>query len=125
MNRISDAQCIEKTETSVIVEFSVPNDSNYFDGHFPGFPILPAVAQLDIIMRFVSNYFNVNAVLSEIKRIKFTSLIRPDAPLVLNIAKNGNTISFKMNSPDDKIVYSAGTLILNMGKTSMIEGNFN
>ena len=125
MNRISDARCIEKTETSFIVEFSVPQTSDYFNGHFPGFPILPAVAQLDIIMRFVSNFFKVDAVLSEIKRIKFTSLIRPDIPLVLSITKNGNTISFKMNSPDKEIVYSAGTVIVGKEKTSMVEGNFN
>ena len=125
MNRISDAQCIEKSETSVSIEFSVPKASDYFNGHFPGFPILPAVAQVDIVMRYVSEYFNVDAVLSEIKRIKFTGLVRPHAPLVLSIKKNGNIITFKMNSPDDEIVYSAGTLILGQEKTSMFKGNSN
>ena len=125
MNSIINTQCIEKTESSVILEFSVPKASDYFNGHFPGFPILPAVAQLDIIMRFVSDFFKIDAVLSEIKRIKFNDLVRPHMPLVLNIKKNNYTISFKMNSPDDKIVYSAGTVILGKGKTSMIEGNLN
>jgi len=111
VNKISGENCLKKTETQVILEFSVPKTSDYFDGHFPGFPILPAVAQVDIIMRYVSDFFKIGIGLSEIKRIKFTSLVRPDTPLVLNLEKKENTISFKMNSPDGKTVYSAGNLI--------------
>jgi 3-hydroxymyristoyl/3-hydroxydecanoyl-(acyl carrier protein) dehydratase len=110
VNKISGEKCLGRTETSVIFEFSIPNTSDYFDGHFPGFPILPAVAQVDIIMRYVSDYFKIGVELSEIKRIKFTSLIRPDTPLVLNLEKKENIISFRMNSPDGKTVYSVGNL---------------
>ena len=111
MNRISSEKCLVKTETQVILEFSVPKTSDYFDGHFPGFPVLPAVAQVDIIMRFVSDFFKTSVELSEIKKIKFTSLIRPDTPLILNIEKKEEIITFKMNSPDGKTVYSAGNFV--------------
>ena len=111
MNKMIGEKCLEKTETSVILEFSVPKTSDYFNGHFPGFPILPAVAQVDIVMRYVSEFFKIGVGLSEIKRIKFSSLIRPDMTLVLNLEKKENVISFKMNSPDGKTVYSAGSLI--------------
>jgi len=110
VNKISGEKCLEKTETKVILEFSVPKTCDYFDGHFPGFPILPAVAQVDIIMRYASDFFKIGVGLSEIKRIKFTGLIRPDMPLVLNLEKKENIISFAMNSPDGKTVYSAGNL---------------
>jgi len=110
VNKIIGEKCIEKTETQVILEFSVPKTCDYFDGHFPGFPILPAVAQVDIIMRYASDFFKVCVALSEIKRIKFTGLVRPDTPLVLNLEKKENVISFTMNSPDGKTVYSAGNL---------------
>jgi 3-hydroxymyristoyl/3-hydroxydecanoyl-(acyl carrier protein) dehydratase len=112
VNKIIDTQCIEKTETSVILGFSVPDTSDYFNGHFPGFPILPAVAQVDIIMRYASDLFNIGAGLSEIKRIKFNHIIQPDTSLTLSLEKKENTISFKICSPDGNIVYSAGLMVL-------------
>jgi len=112
VNKASGEKITEKTENQVILEFSVPKTSDYFDGHFPGFPILPAVAQVDIIMQYVSRYFGTSAGLSEIKRIKFTTPVRPEIPLVLNFNKKENIISFTMNSQDGKIVYSAGTFVL-------------
>ena len=43
---------IEKNENSVSLIFTIPKDSLYFDGHFPDYPILPAVAQIDIVVNF-------------------------------------------------------------------------
>ena len=112
MNNLREGKIIKKTETAVILEFTVPDSSDYFDGHFPGFPVLPAVAQVFIITQYVSRFFGISAELSKIKRTKFTNIIQPDTPLVLNLEKNEKIISFKIISPDEKIIYSAGTLIL-------------
>ena len=105
---------IEKTENSVCLEFSVPDTSPYFDGHFPEFPILPAVAQVDLILRFAVQYLETGNELLEIRRIKFSNLIRPFTPLLLSLEKNGSTISFRMTSPvsQGEIVYSLGSLKL-------------
>ena len=112
MNKIREERIIEKAEKYVSVEFSIPKSSDYFDGHFPGFPILPAVAQIDIVMHFASRYLETSTGLSEIKRIKFTSPIMPGVPVVLEIHKRGNTVSFKINSPCGVILYSTGTVVL-------------
>ena len=108
---MTEEKLITQTENSVTLEFSVPDTSPYFDGHFPDFPILPAVAQVDLILRFASRYLGTGSGLSELRRIKFSSLIRPFTPLRLNIERNGEIISFKMTSIDDgAIVYSQGTV---------------
>ena len=107
---LGQEKIINKTENSVSLEFSVPDTSPYFDGHFPGFPVLPAVAQVDLITRFASRYLGTSIRLSEIRRIKFTSLIKPFTPLLLNIEKKEKNISFRINSPDGEIIYSKGTL---------------
>jgi len=112
MNKTNEEKIIKKTDSSVILEFSVPGSSDYFDGHFPNFPVLPAVAQIFIIMRFMSRYFGIGVGLSEIKRTKFNNIIRPDTPLVLYLEKKEKIISFKIISPDENTVYSAGTLVL-------------
>jgi uncharacterized membrane protein/acyl-CoA synthetase (AMP-forming)/AMP-acid ligase II len=102
---------IEKTENSVSVEFSIPGTSPYFDGHFPGFPICPAVAQVELVIRFAARHLGTTISPPEIKRLKFTKFIRPDAPLLLKLTKKENTISFSISSAKNEDVYSTGTII--------------
>jgi uncharacterized membrane protein/acyl-coenzyme A synthetase/AMP-(fatty) acid ligase len=103
---------IEKTENSVSVEFSVPGTSPYFDGHFPGFPICPAVAQTELVIRYAARHLGTTISPPEIKRIKFTNFIQPDAPLLLKLTKKENTVSFNISSPENGNVYSTGTVIM-------------
>ena len=107
----------EKTADSVTLEFSVPPSNPYFDGHFPGFSLLPAVAQLELIVRFAALHLRTGIDVTEMRRIKFTKLILPHTPLALRIEKGEKTISFKMyspkNSPEAETVYSTGTLTVN------------
>jgi len=103
---------IEKTDNSAIVEFSIPDSSPYFDGHFPGFAILPAVAQMDIVLRFATRYLGTGIGLAEIRKIKFTRLIQPFSPLLLKLVKKEHSISYNLNSQDGEIAYSAGTVVL-------------
>ncbi|MCL1836536.1 MAG: AMP-binding protein [Treponema sp.] len=109
-DNLDDEKLIDKNENSVTVAFSIPGSSPYFDGHFPEFPILPAVAQTELIVRFASRHFGTGVGLSEIRRMKFSNLIRPSAPLLLSIEKKEALISFKISSPDGGILYSSGVL---------------
>jgi uncharacterized membrane protein/acyl-coenzyme A synthetase/AMP-(fatty) acid ligase len=102
---------IDKNENSVSVEFSIPGTSPYFDGHFHGFPILPAVAQSELVIRFAARHLGTAVSPLEIKRVKFTSFIRPDAPILLKLVKKENTVSFKLCSPESETAYSTGTII--------------
>ena len=102
---------IEKNENLVVLEFNIPPSCGYFDGHFPGFPILPAVAQIELAVRFASRYFGISAALSEIKKVKFSNLIQPCTPLRLKLEKKDKVISFGFISPNDGTVYSKGTVI--------------
>jgi uncharacterized membrane protein/acyl-CoA synthetase (AMP-forming)/AMP-acid ligase II/3-hydroxymyristoyl/3-hydroxydecanoyl-(acyl carrier protein) dehydratase len=104
-------EVLERTETSVKVAFSIPPSSPYFDGHFPGFAILPAVAQTDIVLRFAAQYLNMPLAAKEIKRIKFTNLVKPDVPLVLNIEKKSAGLSYVLTGGGAP-VYSQGSLVL-------------
>jgi len=103
---------IDKTENSVSIQFSIPGTSPYFDGHFNGFPILPAVAQAELVIRFAARHLGTTISPPEIKRLKFTNFIRPDMPLLLKLTKKEKTISFNISSPENDIAYSTGTVIL-------------
>jgi len=102
---------IEKTDDSVSLEFSVPCSSYYFDGHFPAFPILPAVAQMEIVVRFASRYLGTGLVLFEIRRIKFSTLVLPETALLLKLSKKDTAVTFTISSVDGKTTYSTGTVV--------------
>jgi uncharacterized membrane protein/acyl-coenzyme A synthetase/AMP-(fatty) acid ligase/3-hydroxymyristoyl/3-hydroxydecanoyl-(acyl carrier protein) dehydratase len=108
---LENEKIIERTENSVSVEFFIPDTSPYFDGHFRGFPILPAVAQTELVVRFAQKYLETGIGLLEIKRIKFTNLIRPFKPLLLKLKKKEKSIFFILSSPDNETVYSTGTVM--------------
>ena len=109
-DNLENEKVLEKTENSVTIEFSVPGSSHYFDGHFPGYPILPAVAQMEIVVRFASRYLKTSIALSEIRRVKFPNIVRPFTPLLLKLSKIDDTITFNISSRDGKTVYSTGTV---------------
>jgi 3-hydroxymyristoyl/3-hydroxydecanoyl-(acyl carrier protein) dehydratase len=110
-NELPDEKLIERTDNTVSLEFSVPEDSSYFDGHFPGFPILPAVAQADIVLRYAARYLGTGLTPSEIRRMKFINLIRPLAPHLLRLEKKGETLVFTITSQSGEVVYSTGTFV--------------
>jgi len=109
-SRLNGQKVIEKDENSVTLEFSIPDTSPYYDGHFPDFPLLPAVAQIELVIRFASLYLGTGIDVSEIPRIKCMNIIRPFTPLLLKIEKKNNTVSYRITSPDGKTGYSLGTL---------------
>ena len=84
---IHDEQVISRDETNVVLEFVIPATSDFFDGHFPEFKLLPAVAQFEIITRFSRKYFKTQRYIPNIKRIKFSNPILPDSKLRLDLNK--------------------------------------
>ena len=109
---VTGEKIIEKNENSVTLEISVPASSPYFDGHFPNFPVLPAVAQVDLVVRSASEHFGINICISKINRIKFINIIRPDNPLILFIEAGNKNITFKISSPGGGTLYSSGVMAI-------------
>ncbi|MCR5123962.1 MAG: hypothetical protein K6B43_02080 [Treponema sp.] len=88
-------------------------DSEFFDGHFPSFPLMPAVAQLDLVAHVALVQFSVPVRIKKIKRIKFNEKILPGAVVFLKIVQDDTEddtkkIMFEMKSCDGKILYSSG-----------------
>ena len=78
LHDIVDEKVLSQSGDSAEIEFFIPASSDFFDGHFPEFKLLPAVAQFEIITRFSKKYFGTERYVPEIKRIKFSAPIRPD-----------------------------------------------
>ncbi|GHV83859.1 hypothetical protein AGMMS50212_11990 [Spirochaetia bacterium] len=103
---------IEKHDTRVLVKFKVRKESDYFDGHFPQLKILPAVGQIDILVRICAKYFNTPLCFFGAKRLKFSAIIQPDDLIHLEVNYNAEkrSIAFSMTQDDGKKVFSSGSL---------------
>lgn len=95
---IGDGQPVRQEAGLVELLFSVPADSDYFDGHFPDFQLLPAVAQFDIISRFARRYFGISHYIPRIRRVKFSSPVYPDSRvrLTMRLDREKSSLSFEL-----------------------------
>ena len=97
-----------------------PATSDYYDGHFPEFKLLPAVAQVDMVLRLARNFLDVPKKLSKIHRTKFASPILPDVPVMLKVSYNADAakVTFSFTSMPDAQgnakMHSSGSFTMNL-----------
>lgn len=76
---------VDKQDSKVVVEMEVPETSDYYNGHFEEFKLLPAVVQIDFVMKFANKYLDASLKMQKIQRTKFMNPIFPNTPVLLNI----------------------------------------
>jgi 3-hydroxyacyl-[acyl-carrier-protein] dehydratase len=72
----------------ISAEATLGSDSLWFDGHFPGLPILPGIAQLAIvsdILKWHAEQQGSAVVISSLSRVRFRQFIRPDDTVAVSI----------------------------------------
>lgn len=106
----SIGQEAEDKET-VQLEFVIPKESDFFDGHFPEFHLLPAVAQFEVVTRFAKKYLGTQRYVPNIRRIKFSAPILPDTQCALKMEydKGKGSITYSLWDAKKGNVYSSGT----------------
>ncbi|MBQ9494715.1 MAG: hydroxymyristoyl-ACP dehydratase [Treponema sp.] len=112
VHSIENEKILSQSSDSIQLEFTIPASSDFFDGHFPEFKLLPAVAQFEVVTRFAKKYFGTQRFVPKINRIKFSAPIRPDATvqLKLDINKETQSMSYSLwDANNAEKVYSSGT----------------
>ncbi len=66
-----------KDADGLTFDVDLPSDSPWFDGHFPGAPILPGIAQLSMAADAAGRMIGVAGRVSAIRRARFRQVIRP------------------------------------------------
>ncbi len=74
------------SSNEIIMEAEVRPDSPWFSGHFPGEPILPGIAQLEMALDAIKRLNQKNLRISAVKRVRFKQVIRPDDKLRITVA---------------------------------------
>jgi len=112
LHSIENEKVISKEGNNIKLEFVIPVTSDFFDGHFPEYKLLPAVAQFEIVTRFARKYFGTQRYVPSIKRIKFVAPIRPDTKINLELTYKveKSSVSFTMSDADvEGKTYSTGS----------------
>jgi 3-hydroxymyristoyl/3-hydroxydecanoyl-(acyl carrier protein) dehydratase len=112
LHNIENEEILSRTDSSIELKFCIPSTSDFFDGHFPEYKLLPAVAQFETVTRFAKKYLGTQRYVPRIHRIKFSAPIRPDTlvQLKLELNKEKNTVSYSLwDAKKTDKVYSSGT----------------
>lgn len=108
---ITDGRLLARTDDHVELELNLPESSDFFDGHFPQFKLLPAVGQFEIVTRLARSYFGLGKGITHIRRMKFSSPIFPNSKLLLtmDLDRKKHTVTFSLaDFLDRDKLYSSG-----------------
>jgi len=93
-------------EHEISADIHVPSDSPWFDGHFPGAPILPGVAQIGMVFDAIRKAHNQELTVSSVRRVRFKGIIRPDDRLKIIAAplkQEADSYSFRILIQDETV----------------------
>lgn len=92
----------EKTTARVCV----PTGSKWFEGHFPGNPLLPGIAQLGMVFDLIARRFDVPIQVVDVSRVRFKQMIMPDDQVVVLVepsAKREGAFSFRITKDNELV----------------------
>lgn len=90
-----------------------PADSDFYDGHFPAFKLLPAIAQVDMVAVFAHALLETPRAVQKIQRTKFSYPVLPDAVtnLEMTYKAESNKVLFTYTNEAGRML-STGTLLM-------------
>lgn len=84
----------DKVELTLLVEPTLPQ----FEGHFPGHPVLPGVAQLDWALLFGRELFDIDGGFTGVEALKFQRVVVPGTRLTLTLEWQAGRLGFRYQS---------------------------
>ncbi|WP_170959112.1 AMP-binding protein [Magnetospirillum sp. 15-1] len=102
----------ETGEGAVALDLKIGTGLPWFQGHFPGHPILPGVVQLDWAAHFARTELGLSLPAAQEFQIKFKAVIRPGHHVALALRHDAakGRLAFEYRRGDD--VCSSGTVYL-------------
>jgi len=91
---------LERTAEQVQLVLEIPADLLYFQGHFPGSPILPGVVQTEWSLILGRRYFSLPPRFLGLQALKFQRVITPGMRVVLELQHDAakSQLAFRLHS---------------------------
>jgi acyl-coenzyme A synthetase/AMP-(fatty) acid ligase len=102
---------IEKNADAAIFEIAAPRNLLYFDGHFPGRPILPGVVQIDWVIACGRQCFDLPPLFFGIRALKFQRVIPPEMPVRLELVHDRAKSSLAFEITSDLGRHASGRIV--------------
>ncbi|GIX34858.1 MAG: AMP-binding protein [Lysobacteraceae bacterium] len=101
--------------TELVGCFRLGGDQEWFQGHFPGAPVLPGVAMLHWVGTWARDRFGLRGSFRAIEQLKFHRLIRPglEARVRVVLQGAGTSVAFELTSAEG--VHASGRLRFDAG----------
>ena len=87
---IDCAKDIRVIDGTITAQVTVPAGSTWFDGHFPGTPILPGIAQLAVVVQILCEVLEKPVSATDVSRVRFKQAILPDESVEVQITPRGD-----------------------------------
>lgn len=104
-------RAIERTGRGVRLALEVPADLAYFEGHFPGCPLLPGVVQISWAIELGRIHVPFAGRFRGLGAVKFTRVILPGATVTLRLDYASDTGTLDFAYQLDGQVCSNGTVL--------------
>jgi 3-hydroxymyristoyl/3-hydroxydecanoyl-(acyl carrier protein) dehydratase len=106
---------VHQSDQHAVFDLIAPSDLLYFDGHFRDMPILAGVVQIEWIIAFGRQCFDLPPFFRAIHALKFHRVISPKLPITLELTHDPlkSCLSFNISShlgphASGRIIFRAG-----------------
>lgn len=125
MPRLPELLSCEQESASVLVfTFFIPSNLYYFDGHFPGRPVLPGVVQTHWAIHYARAHWGQIGEFAGLEVIKFQQVIIANQRLTLRLEYQANTTDpkrklyfsyFSHSTQNQQAAHSSGRILFTEG----------
>lgn len=84
----SEISINKKNSQKIHAVFRFKKELDFFNGHFPGNPILPGIFQIEMVKYTLEKLFDNRLHIKSVKKTKFSNLIYPEESIMLDITIN-------------------------------------
>ena len=101
---------VDKDDNALTIIMHLPEELEYFKGHFPGRPVLPGVVQTGWAITYGARYLGCPEQVKKLEVIKFRQLIRPGHDVELHLERKANG-KLNFTYRQDGEVMSSGRIV--------------
>ncbi len=113
MKRLPEITAIQHQGThAVILSLLVQPELHYFPNHFPDYPLLPGVVQLDWAIHFGRKTLQARGDFCRMDNIKFQAIVQPGQKLDLHLQWHAENGRLEFAYKQDEKTFSSGVVIL-------------